>query len=272
MQQVASDFLSGSGCVPSFFRCKQYSQNPALEPVCIKHSKPLELALFSWYFFFMFIYLLCAIPAVSLLLHQSVPDKTSRAARRGIFYLGLVLSFLYTLVSVFLFSSYRLAPEDFYSNWFFCFSMETAIPLALCFVFFAVFGRGSLSFKLDNAVAYILGFYAIFLPFRIISMNKSYDAFLLFWYPSLIVAMILLIRFACLFIRLLNPSRTSLKVVSIILTVFAVLIALIMPSLIWTMYFLCIKPGLYLALSIVTLVLAVAGNGVVQFFVIKNHE
>ncbi len=220
----------------------------------------------------MFIYLLTVIPVVSLLLHQSAPDRTSRSERRGIFNLGLVLSFVYTIVSVFLFSSYRLAPEDFSRNWLFCFSMETGIPLALCFVFFALFGRGSLSFKLDNASAYILGFYTIFLPFRIISMNKSYDAFLLFWYPSLIVAMILLIRFACLFLRLWNPAKTAGKVVAIVLTVSAVIIALIMPSIIWTMYFLRLLPGLYLALSIVTLVLAVAGNGAVQFFVLRKTE
>ena len=145
-------------------------------------------------------------------------------------FLGVFLSAVYCAYKYFLSPFYFLTPDSFFRNFIHIFLEQTFLPLGvLTFAFLIVYKKDKLSQRLQKIFPFYMGFYAVYLPFRILNEALPYSAFGLFAKPILYLLSIAIVfqRQKALFIP---AERALLDGKSLAAAVFSYAAALIMPA------------------------------------------
>lgn len=148
--------------------------------------------------------------------------------------IGLVVAILVcSFQAVFTFA-HRVIPYNFAGNYLYLLFRQSLLPVGIIYAVFFLVSKDDIDFKLDSFFPLLLSFYAIYLPFVIITSSEGlYSSFSLFFKPILFGAMLVELSI-CLnyFYKLLNEKNIMLAV---LVAVFF-LIYLCLPALFETYY------------------------------------
>lgn len=99
-------------------------------------------------------------------------------------FIGIVPSALFCAYKFFFSPFYYLPQDSFVLNFFYLFFTQIFVPLlVLILAFMFINKKDSIAERFENIYPFLAGFYAVFLPFRIISGTKTLPFFLLFTKP-----------------------------------------------------------------------------------------
>lgn len=150
---------------------------------------------------------------------------------------GMICAVVLSLFLVLFTFSHRIVPYDFRENLTYLLLNQTVLPLLIPYFLFVVFSRDNWEYKIENFLPLELSFFAVYLPFIILTTAEGlYSGFLLFIKPVLYVMMI----FACSFsVKLLYKSIVLKKIIQIIIYAIVFIIFMILPSIVEALVFVC---------------------------------
>lgn len=182
------------------------------------------------FFLHMFIFLLLVLPlaAACAIIWSGPRFSVKKDVLHLIF--GALAGIVYSGCGALFVRAYRLAPYSFLSNWGYFLLSRTVMPLVFISLLFILLSRSSLSERLFSLPLYCAGFFMVFMPYQTIHNNDSFDFFLLFIYPLLTLAMLSLLWYA---LTLFSQK----KGVGYGVAAVALIAAVLMPSLLLTLYF-----------------------------------
>jgi len=167
---------------------------------------------------------------------NSVQELENTKFSKGfMFIIGTLIAIIYSFVDFFTAYAYRTAQYNVLSNFTYFLLSMILVPMAICALILFLLSKDSWKFKLQNFTPMIVGFYTLFLPYEVISKNSSFDYFLLFIVPILFISMILLQEYALDLIQALLSK--SIKKIAILISVCTIILALLFPSLIYSLYY-----------------------------------
>ncbi len=181
----------------------------------------------------MYLFLFTIIPLCYFLYHEM---EKKRYAVRGAgfnFFCGSITSVLYCFVGFLVFSSYRVPEFNFRNNFVYFFLTGTIYPVACCVLLYLLFGKNDWKFKLLMFSDVVPSFYAVFLPYRIISVYDITDAFTIFVLPVIVVSCFFIIRKAAVYVAVIKAALWK----KIVFGLLAAGLFLVMPALTETMYY-----------------------------------
>ena len=109
-------------------------------------------------------------------------------------FLGVFLAAIYCAYKHFFSPFYFITPDSFWRNFLHIFIEQILLPLGvLTAAFLFVYKKDKAEYRAANVLPFYLGFYAVYLPFRILSAPLPYSAFALFAKPLLFLLMLLLV-------------------------------------------------------------------------------
>lgn len=182
----------------------------------------------------MYIFLLTVIPLCYFLYHEV---ERKRYAVRGAgfnFFCGSITSVVYCFIGFLAFSAYRLPEFNFKSNFLYFFLTGTVYPVSCCVLFYLLLGKNDWKFKLVMFSDVVFAFYAVFLPYRIISVYDIADAFNIFLLPVMVVMCLYIFRKASVFVAVIKAALWK----KIVFGILATAVFLVVPALTETLYFL----------------------------------
>lgn len=110
---------------------------------------------------------------------------------------GILLSLICCLIKFFFFHSHRIIPFSFSENFIFLLTRQSLVPFILVFLLFFCFSRDCLQTKINSLCLLELSFYAIFLPYLIVSSSEGvFLRFAIFVKPILFAVSIIQISFS----------------------------------------------------------------------------
>ena len=124
-------------------------------------------------------------------------------------FLGVLLAALFCAYKYFFSPFYFLTPDSFFRNFLRVFLEQIFLPLGvLTAAFMFVYKKDKLADRLESLFPFCAGFYAVYLPFRVLNDALPHPAFALFAKPIFFVLMLLSVneRQKVLFV----PSRRAL--------------------------------------------------------------
>ena len=164
-------------------------------------------------------------------------------------FIGLILGVIYALVDFFTAFAYRNPTYNIGTNFTYYFLSTTLMPVIISAVILFLLSKDNWQFKFQNFTPLILGFFVLFLPYETISKNDTFDFFLLFIVPILYTTMIILMDYNFEFIQAIYEK--SVKAKHLYIPILGILLALIIPSLIYSMYYTQMLVPLAIILGIV---------------------
>lgn len=215
-----------------------------------KDERRLEaaaLALFSLIFysfcyilFFMYLFILLLFPISFAIWICS--KKGSRALFYFNAFMGLLLAAIFCAYKYFFSPYYFLTPDSFFRNFIHIFLEEILLPLAvLTAAFLFIYKKDKIASRVQNIFPFYIGFYAVYVPFRVLSGEPPYPAFALFVKPAMFLFMILVLnsRQKVLFVP---AQRALLGVKEAAVYWSSFVVDLIMPAAVEALWILGMKP------------------------------
>ncbi len=164
-----------------------------------------------------------------------------------VIFVGIVAAVLVCGFKAFFLYSHRIIPFSFGKNVWYLLVRQTLIPVILVYGLFFLWSKDQLSFKFDAFMPLVMAFYVLYLPYNIISTaDHVITSFQLFVKPAVFAVMILTISF--LLKRLENSITANKKVMAVLIGILIV-INLLIPALLESMYILDMNYFLILLLS-----------------------
>ena len=186
-----------------------------------------------WYFSFMYLFLFTVVPLYFFLFHEL---EKKRYAVRGSgfnFFCGAVTSAVYCFVGFLAFTTYRLPEFSFMNNFLYFFLNGTVFPVSCCVLIYLLLGKNSWSFKMLMFSDVIPAFYAVFLPYRIISTYDMADPFFLFVLPCVIVSCLYILRKVTFYIVLTKADLWK----KIVFGILAAIVVILFPAVSEALFF-----------------------------------
>ena len=181
----------------------------------------------------MYIFLFTVIPLYYFLFHEL---EKKRYAVRGAgfnFFCGSVTAVLYCFVGFLFFTAYRLPEFTFKNNFVYFFLTGTIYPVLCCVLIYLLFGKNDWKFKLIMFSDVVTAFYAVFLPYRIISVYDIADAFCIFVLPVVVISCLYILRRAAVFVAVINAVLWK----KIVFGILALGLFLVMPAITEAAYY-----------------------------------
>lgn len=179
-------------------------------------------------------------------------------------FLGLFLAAVFCAYKYFFSPYYFLTPDSFWRNFLHIFLEQIVLPLGvLTAAFLFVFKKDKMADRVQKILPFYLGFYAVYLPFRVLGGQLPYPAFALFVKPAMFLLMIVVLnsRQKVLFVPA-QRALLSVKEAAVYWSSFAV--DLLMPAAVEALWILGMKPPL----TILFLLIYAAG----AFVCLKNES
>lgn len=192
--------------------------------------------------------------------------KKAKFSKAFMIFIGLVLGVIYALVDFFTAFAYRNPTYNIGPNFTYYFLSTTLMPVIICAVILFLLSKDNWQFKFQNFTPLILGFFVLFLPYETISKNDTFDFFLLFIVPVLYTTMIILMDYNFEFIQAIYEK--SVKAKHLYIPILGILLALIIPSLIYSMYY----TQMLVPLAIILGIVFVGGTITLEIFSKKIHS
>lgn len=200
----------------------------------------------------MYLFLITVIPLYFFLFHEL---EKKRYAVRGSgfnFFCGAMTSTIYCFVGFLMFTTYRLPEFSFMNNFIYYFLHGTVFPVSCCVLIYLLLGKNSWSFKMLMFSDVIPAFYAVFLPYRIISTYDIADPFFLFVLPCVIVSCLYILRKVTFYVVLAKADLWK----KIVFGILAAIIVIFVPAVSETLFFIGAPLWLRCLVEIGTVVLA----------------
>ncbi|MGI5173377.1 hypothetical protein H0R92_07215 [Treponema sp. OMZ 840] len=184
--------------------------------------------------------------ALPLSLVYTLTKSDEAAAPYASVLTGLVLGALYSFVECMFTSSYYLIRYAFFPNYAFYLFFEVVLPCLFCTAFYLIFTKKHDKILLSLYFVFA-GFYAVYMPARVIHRNEVFDWYLLFVKPLIYTAMVIGIKNTALLLHktaedfaFCTPSAISAKdrVKPFIFPVSVTLCVLIIPPAVDVMHLL----------------------------------
>lgn len=165
--------------------------------------------------------------------------------------LCIVIAILYCAIDMLLIFSYRNAPASFLGNFLYLFIIETAIPMLAITLFYLLFVKQKIIESLCSISNLFFAFFSIYLPYRILTRNVQFSSFLLFYKPVLYGVMFVIIQ-NCLLLIVGQRKRLVIKhkVLRVLLYSFFTIIALCVPTVTETFYYIGVSRLVWLSLFV----------------------
>jgi hypothetical protein len=192
--------------------------------------------------------------------------KKAKFSKAFMIFIGLILGVIYALVDFFTAFAYRNPTYNIGTNFTYYFLSTTLMPVIICAVILFLLSKDNWQFKFQNFTPLILGFFVLFLPYETISKNDTFDFFLLFIVPVLYTTMIILMDYNFEFIQAIYEK--SVKAKHLYIPILGILLALIIPSLIYSMYY----TQMLVPLAIILGIVFVGGTITLEIFSKKIHS
>ena len=192
--------------------------------------------------------------------------KKAKFSKAFMIFIGLVLGVIYALVDFFTAFAYRNPTYNIGPNFTYYFLSTTLMPVIICAIILFLLSKDNWQFKFQNFTPLILGFFVLFLPYETISKNDTFDFFLLFIVPVLYTTMIILMDYNFEFIQAIYEK--SVKAKYLYIPILGILLALIIPSLIYSMYY----TQMLVPLAIILGIVFVGGTITLEIFSKKIHS
>lgn len=186
--------------------------------------------------------------------------KKAKFSKAFMIFIGLILGVIYALVDFFTAFAYRNPTYNIGTNFTYYFLSTTLMPVIICAVILFLLSKDNWQFKFQNFTPLILGFFVLFLPYETISKNDTFDFFLLFIVPVLYTTMIILMDYNFEFIQAIYEK--SVKAKHLYIPILGILLALIIPSLIYSMYY----TQMLVPLAIILGIIFVGGTITLEIF------
>ena len=171
-----------------------------------------------------------------------------------VIFVGLIAAVLVCGFKAFFLYSHRIVPFSFGKNVIFLLVRQTLLPVLLVYGIFFVWSKDELSFKIEAFYPLVMSFYALYLPYTIISTSDHViTSFQLFVKPAGFAVMFFSLS---IIMRRLEVFISEKKYAFIGIFGALALIYLIIPALLESMYILDVNYFLVLLLSAVYCLLA----------------
>ena len=135
----------------------------------------------------MYLFLLTVIPLYFFLFREFEKKRYDIKGGGFNFFCGAITSAVYCFIGFLVFNAYRLPEFSFKNNFLYFFLYGTVFPVSSCVLIYLLLGKNSWSFKMLMFSDVIPAFYAVFLPYRIISTYDIADTFCIFVLPCIVV-------------------------------------------------------------------------------------
>ena len=163
--------------------------------------------------------------------------------------LGVIVAVLVCGFRAFFLYSHRIIPYSFGKNALYLMIRQSFLPVVLVYGIFFLWSKDELSFKVDAFLPLLMSFYALYLPYNIISTSDQvFTMFPLFVKPVIFAVMIFSIA---LFLRCMEKAIERKSYVLAGFWIAGCVISLVIPALLETMYVLDMNYALVLLLSAV---------------------
>ena len=107
-------------------------------------------------------------------------------------FLGVFLAAVFCAYKYFFSPYYFITPDSFWRNFLHILVEQILLPLGvLTAAFLLIFKKDKRAGRVENILPFYMGFYAVFLPFRVLGAPLPHTAFALFAKPILYLLMIL---------------------------------------------------------------------------------
>jgi len=148
--------------------------------------------------------------------------------------IGFLAAVLVCGIKLFFMHAHRIIPYSFSSNFVYYLVRQSLLPVVILYGLFFAVSRDSVEYKVNNFLPLILCFYMAYLPYSIISTGSAIiPAFTIFVKPVIYLAMIFETSIVLKYIlRFLNEKKYALVVAG----VFLIIVYLVVPSLIESLY------------------------------------
>ncbi len=153
-------------------------------------------------------------------------------------FLGFILAAFFCAFKFFFAPFYFLTPDSFIRNFIHIFLEQILLPLGvLTAAFFFVFKKDKVLERVQKIFPLYAGFYAVYLPFRILNDSLPYSAYGLFAKPILFLLMLLLLN-KCQNFLFVAAQRALLTPKQALLFWFAFALGLLLPAVIESLWIL----------------------------------
>ncbi|MCI1208950.1 MAG: hypothetical protein LKF96_05840 [Treponema sp.] len=177
--------------------------------------------------------------------------------------LSLVFSAVFCGLKAFFSFSYRIAPDNFFRNYAFFFLSESFIPVVVITGLLLGLSRDSLHYRVSAFFAAALPYYAICIPYRVLSAAVPYPFFGLFIKPLLYLSMV--VAYSIILELLYGSARTG-KRKQVLFSVLGLIFVLCLPAFVETLWF----SGKFFVLQIV--IFCIYEGGVVELCCLKKNK
>jgi len=174
---------------------------------------------------------------------------------------GALCAVLLCAFKVFFTYSHRLVPVSFSENFVFYLLNQSCLPVCVVSLIYFLITKDSLENKIHAFFPLISAFYAVYLPYLVVSGTTSvYSGYAIFMKPLVFLAMVVQ---CALSLRCIFTSVKSKKVAFVAINIVLVLAYLIIPAIIEALYAMnlsfvavIVLSGVYVILPVVHLVLS----------------
>lgn len=159
-------------------------------------------------------------------------------------FLGIFLAAVFCAYKYFFSPFYFITPDSFWRNLLHVFAEQIFLPLSvLTAAFLFVFKKDKLSDRLERIFPFYAGFYAVYLPFRVMNEALPHAAFSLFAKPIMYALMILTLS-ELQKILFVPAKRALLSVWEAAARWSSLFLALVMPAAVEALWLLGMRPFL----------------------------
>lgn len=147
---------------------------------------------------------------------------------------GALCTVLLCAFKVFFTYSHRLIPVSFSENFAFYLLNQSCVPVCVVSLIYFLMTKDSLENKINAFFPLISSFYAVYLPYQVVSGTTSvYSGYAIFIKPLVYLAMIVqcALSFRCIF-----SSIKSKKAAFVVINIVLIVAYLIIPAIIETLY------------------------------------
>ena len=209
----------------------------------------------------MLLFLFMLLPLSLIMFLFTFRDKRNRP----VVFIGLLAGILICIIKAIFVFAHRIVPNSMLENYFFFFFNQSILPQVILYGLVLLIAKDDMNFKLQAYFPLLCTFYALYLPYCVISANESevYSGFAIFIKPLIYLAMLVLCQMA---IQAFAPERNKKTFVKVI-AAFIMTIYLLLPAFLETLYVLNAIPVLFIILTAAYIILPCL---MVVIYIFKN--
>ena len=168
-------------------------------------------------------------------------------------FMGVLTAILLCLIKALFVFSHRVVPNSLVENYFYFLMNQSVFPQVVLYGIFFAISKDELSLKFKSYFPIVCAFYALYLPYCVISSNESevYSGFSIFVKPMIYLAMLC----QCQLFLSVFPAKTSKKILKVIIAVFVILVYLFVPALLESLYVMNLVPVVFVSCTSLYIVL-----------------